>query len=167
MSPIICKSTTKSGDPVTAEGRARSKSIVMHMKFRFIIFLFIYFILFIYLFIFFFLVFIFLSCAGTRWPIYCTNPRQGTGTLSTSTFASKSQWAIPQRNRTKWLNVCTAPHHTTPGKMQYRTDGNSRILLIYFVPDPSFKFIWYSVFEVGRVGRVDEMLAYMYVGSVG
>ena len=52
-----------------------------------------------------------------------------------------------------WLNVCTAPHHTAPGKMLYRTDGNSRILPTYFVPDPSINNV-YSVFEVGRIGRV-------------
>ena len=57
-------------------------------------------------------------------------------------------------------------HHTAPGKMQYRTDGNSRILPTYFVPNPNINFMWYSVFVVGRVGRVDEVVAYMYVGSV-
>ena len=61
-----------------------------------------------------------------------------------------------------------APHHTIPhqGKMQYRTDKNCRILPTYFVPDPSINFTWYSVFEVGR-GRVDEIVADVYVGSVG
>ena len=27
-----------------------------------------------------------------------------------------------------WLNVCTAPHHTALGKIQYRTNGNYRTL---------------------------------------
>ena len=27
-----------------------------------------------------------------------------------------------------WLNVCTAPHHTALGKIQYRTNGTYRIL---------------------------------------
>ena len=36
-----------------------------------------------------------------------------------------------------WLNVCTAPHHTAPGKIQYQTDGKSRILPTIFVPDLS------------------------------
>ena len=50
--------------------------------------------------------------------------------------------------RENWVcvNVCTAPHHTAPGKIQYRTDGNSRILPTYFVPDPSINFVWYFVF---------------------
>ena len=58
-------------------------------------------------------------------------------------------------------------HRTAPGKMQYRSDGNSRILPTYFVPDLGINFMWYSLLVVGRVGRVDEIIAYMYVGSVG
>ena len=49
-------------------------------------------------------------------------------------------------------------------KIQYRTDGNSRTLLTYYVTDPSINFMWYSVFEVGRIGGVGETVAYMYVG---
>ena len=51
-----------------------------------------------------------------------------------------------------------APHHTALGKIQYRTDGKSRILPTIFVPDPDINFMWHFVFEVGRVG---EIFAYM------
>ena len=57
------------------------------------------------------------------------------------------------------ISLCTIPHHTTPGKMQYRTDGNRRILPTYFVPDP-------SILKFKVVARVDEIVAYMYVWSV-
>ena len=40
-----------------------------------------------------------------------------------------------------WLNVCTAPHHTAPGKIQYCTDGKSRILPTNFVPDQSINTV--------------------------
>ena len=53
-------------------------------------------------------------------------------------------------------------HCTAPGKIQYRSDGKSRILPIYFVPDPSINLMWHLVFEVGRVGRVGEIVASMY-----
>ena len=41
----------------------------------------------------------------------------------------------------EWLNVCTAPHHTAPSKIQYRTDGKSRILPTNLVPDPSINIV--------------------------
>ena len=34
-----------------------------------------------------------------------------------------------------------------------------RISADYFVPDPSITFMWYSVFEVERVGRVDDFFS--------
>ena len=37
-----------------------------------------------------------------------------------------------------WLNVCTAPHHTALGKIQYRTNGNYRTLPSTFPFLPSF-----------------------------
>ena len=49
-------------------------------------------------------------------------------------------------------------HRTAP----YRTDGKSRILPTIFIPNPSIKLMWHFVFEVGRVGRVGEIFAYMY-----
>ena len=55
-----------------------------------------------------------------------------------------------------------APHHTEPGKIQYRTDGKSRILPTNFVPDQNINLIWYYMFEVGRVGRVGDIVAYIY-----
>ena len=55
-----------------------------------------------------------------------------------------------------------APHHTAPGKIQYRSDGKSRILPTNFVPDPSINLMWHFVFEVGRVGRVGDIVAPMY-----
>ena len=75
----------------------------------------------------------------------------------------------------------TIPHHTAPGKIQYRTDGNSRILHVptYFVlvigvlpvnypdPDPRFKHkISYGVLCMKWIGqiRVGEIVVYMYVG---
>ena len=62
-----------------------------------------------------------------------------------------------------WLNVCTAPHHTAPGKIQYRTDGKSPTLPSNFVPDQSINLIWYFMFEVGKLaGRIGEIVAYMY-----
>ena len=47
--------------------------------------------------------------------------------------------------------------------MQYRTDENSRILATNFVHDTSIDFMLFCV----EVGRVDEVNAYVYVGSVG
>ena len=32
------------------------------------------------------------------------------------------------------------PHHTAPGKIQYRTDGKDRIIPTNFVPDPGIGF---------------------------
>ena len=63
--------------------------------------------------------------------------------------------------------VTKCMHRTAPGKMQDHADGNSRILPTYFVPNPRINSMWYSVFEMGRVGRVDEIVVYMYVESVG
>ena len=42
-----------------------------------------------------------------------------------------------------------APHHTAPGKTQYRTDGNGRNLLTNSVPDQSINLM----LGVGIVGR--------------
>ena len=44
-----------------------------------------------------------------------------------------------------------APHrtHTAPDKIQYRTDGKSRMLPSNFVPEPSINRKWYFVFKVG------------------
>ena len=53
-------------------------------------------------------------------------------------------------------------HRTAPGKIQYRTDGKSRILPTNFVPEPSINLMWHFVFEVGRVGRVGDIVAFMY-----
>ena len=47
------------------------------------------------------------------------------------------------------LNVCTAPHDTAPGKIQYRTDEKSRMLPSNFVPEPSINSMWYFVFKMG------------------
>ena len=56
----------------------------------------------------------------------------------------------------------TRPHHTAPGKIQYRTDGKSRTLPTNFVPDQSINLIDF-MFEVGKVaGRIGEIVAYMY-----
>ena len=46
------------------------------------------------------------------------------------------------------------------------TEIDESCQLISF-PDPSINFMLYSVFEVGSVCRVDEIVVYMYVGSVG
>ena len=58
--------------------------------------------------------------------------------------------------------VTKCMHCTAPGKIQYRTGGKSQILPTNFVPDPSISFMWHFVFEVGRVGRVGEIVVYMY-----
>ena len=72
-------------------------------------------------------------------------------------------WDCPYRwPKRVWLNVCTAPHHTAPGKTQYRTDENSRNLPTNSVPDPSINLM----LEMGIVGKFLEMIVYMYVGSV-
>ena len=52
-----------------------------------------------------------------------------------------------------------APHRTIPHQVKYST---AEILPTNFVPDPSINLMWYFVFEVGRVGRVCEIVAYMY-----
>ena len=54
-----------------------------------------------------------------------------------------------------------APHHTAPGKTQYRTDENSRNLPTNSVPDPSINLM----LGVGIVGIFLEIIVYMYVGS--
>ena len=50
-----------------------------------------------------------------------------------------------------WL--CTAPHHTAPVKIQYRTDGNCRNMPTNSVPDASINLMWHFVLEVGIVGH--------------
>ena len=59
----------------------------------------------------------------------------------------------------------SAPHCPIPHHVKCSTTLTD-ILPTYFVPDPSINFMWYSVFEVGRVCRDDEIVVYMYVGSV-
>ena len=57
-----------------------------------------------------------------------------------------------------------APHRTIPHQVKYSTalTEKKRILPTYFVPGPSINLMWHLVFEVGRVGRVGEIVASMY-----
>ena len=52
-------------------------------------------------------------------------------------------------NIPNWWGVTKCMHRTAPGKIQYRTDGKSRMLPSNFVPEPSINRMLYSVFKMG------------------
>ena len=59
-----------------------------------------------------------------------------------------------------------APHLTIPHQVKCSTALTEIAEFCrHFVPDPSINFMWYSVFVVGRVGRVDEKLCICMQGQ--
>ena len=64
--------------------------------------------------------------------------QSGTGFVFAYFF---SQYLTHPLEKVANKGVTKSMHHTASGKMQYRTDGNSQILLTYFIPDPCINSI--------------------------